>query len=171
MSAGGASSVVVPAEVAAMYADFKTRRAFRWMLLSLDLERFELRVDRTGAPGSGVDEFLKALPDGEARYAVYDQVIHNKYGGTNTRLFAFMWSPSTAGRSNMAYASCRKGLDKFFSGTQACQCTTRKAIEEVLAAAALPAGGGGGGGGGAGGAAGGKKKKADEDDAAFDPDA
>jgi hypothetical protein len=62
MSAGGASSVVVPPDVAAMYADFKTRRAFRWMLLSLDLERFELRVDRTGAPGSGVDEFLTALP-------------------------------------------------------------------------------------------------------------
>ena len=59
MSAGGASSVVVPAEVAAMYADFKTRRAFRWMLLALDMERFELRVDRTGAPASGVDEFLK----------------------------------------------------------------------------------------------------------------
>jgi len=167
MSAGGASSVVVPPDVAAMYADFKTRRAFRWMLLSLDLERFELRVDRTGAPASGVEDFLKALPDGEARYAVYDQVVHNKYGGTNTRLFAFMWSPSTAGRSNMAYASCRKSLDKFFSGTQACQCTSRKAIEEILAAAALPAGGAAAGGGG--GAA--KKKAADDEDAEFDPDA
>ena len=167
MSAGGASSVVVPADVAAMYADFKTRRAFRWMLLALDLERFELRVDRTGAPASGVDEFLKALPDGEARYAVYDQVVHNKYGGKNTRLFAFMWSPSTAGRNNMAYASCRKSLDKFFAGTQACQCTSRKAIEEILAAAALPAGGAGAGAGGGGA----KKKAADDDDGEFDPDA
>ena len=169
MSAGGASSVVVPPDVAAMYADFKTRRAFRWMLLSLDLERFELRVDRTGAPGSGVDEFLKALPDGEARYAVYDQVVHNKYGGTNTRLDAFMWSPSTAGRSNMAYASCRKSLDKFFSGTQACQCTSRKAIEEILAAAALPVGAGAAAAGGGAGA--GAKKKKDDDDGEFDPDA
>jgi len=138
MSAAGASTVTVPPEVAAQWAEFKVQRKFRWMLLSLDLERFELRVDRTGAPASDVADFLKALPDGEARYAVYDQVVHNKYGGTNTRLFLFQWSPSTAGRSNMGYASVRKSLDKFFSGVESKQCTTRKAIEEILTAAALP---------------------------------
>ena len=131
-----------------MWLRFKQKRTYKWMLLKLDLERFELLVDRTGAPSSTAEEFAKALPDGEARYAVFDQVIRNKYGGTNTRLYCIMWSPSTAGRSNMAYATSRKGLDAFFSGVEAKQCTTRKAVLDVLSA-----------------------KKDDDDDGAFDPDA
>ena len=158
---GGAASVAIPADVTASYADFKQRRKFRWMTLRLDTERFELSVDRTGAPGSTVDDFVRALPDGEPRYAIYDLVIKNNYGGTNTRLYLFTWTPATAGRNNLAYASSRKGLDAFFSGVESKQATSRKDIVDVLSPAPAPAARKGGKA-----AAG-----AGDDDDAFDPDA
>ena len=166
MAAGGAiASITIPAEVESMWKDFKTKRSFRWMHLRLDQASFELQIDRTGAPASTAEEFAKALPDSDARYAVFDQVVTNKYGGTNTRLYCIMWSPPQAGRNNMLYATQRKSLDKFFSGVEARQCTTRQAVLDALASAT-------GGGAGASAAAGAKKAaKRDDDDDAFDPDA
>lgn len=173
-----AATITVPADVLESWKDFKTKRLYKWMLLRLDLERFELCVDRTGAPTSSLDDFIKALPDSEPRYAVYDQVVQNKYGGINTRLYCFLWSPSNAGKMNLGYAASRKSLDSFFAGVEAKQCTTKKAVEEVL----ITAGSGGGQAGGVvvGGVTGGKgasaivskkKKVDDDDDEAFDPDA
>jgi cofilin len=167
-----AAQISVPPDVLETWKDFKTKRLYKWMLLRLDLDRFELCVDRTGAPSSTMEDFIKALPDSEPRYAVFDQVKQNTYGGINTRLYCFLWSPSNAGKMNLGYAASRKSLDSFFAGVEAKQCTTKKGVEEVLQTAGSSGGVAGGvaaAGKGAGAIS--KKKKVDDDDDAFDPDA
>lgn len=168
-----AASISVPPSVLETWKDFKTKRMYKWMLLRLDLDRFELCVDRTGAPTSSMEDFIKALPDSEPRYAVFDQVKQNAYGGINTRLYCFLWSPSNAGKMNLGYAASRKSLDSFFAGVEAKQCTTKKGVEEVLTAAGSSGGQAGGVASTTGKGAGAvpKKKKIDDDDDAFDPDA
>lgn len=150
--AGGSTKIGVPDAVAQAFKDLKQKRKLSWMTFRLNPDTFELEVAKTGARGSGVADFVKALPDSEARFAVYDQAVQNTYGGSGSKLFCFLWAPPTGGRSNVLYSSQRRGLDGLFTGVEDKQVTTRRAVEDVLAAA-------------------GGVKKVDDDDGEFDPDA
>ncbi len=149
MASGAGSvsaSVTVPEATATAFKDMKQKRKYRWMQFRLT-ETFDLEVAKTGAPSEGVKDFVKALPDTEARFAVYDLPVTNKYGGSGSKLILFLWAPPTAGRHNMMYSSQRRSVDSFFTGVEDRQVTNKKAVEDAL---------------------GGKVEKEDSD---FDPDA
>lgn len=127
-----AHAIEITPEVAETYKDFKQKRKYKWLMFKLNQETFRLEITNTGAPSSGVAEFVKAFPDTDARYGMYDLPIQNKYGGSGSKLILFIWCPATAGRNNMFYASSRRSLDSFFQGSEDRQVTNRKGIEEVL---------------------------------------
>ncbi len=189
-SSATGTSITVPDAVRQAFLDMKQKRAHRWMTFKLDQTTFELSVADTSGPGAGasagavggtgaaaaasagtanlkaeVAAFVKKLPDSEARYAVFDLPIQNKYGGSGTRLYLFLWAPASAGRSNLFYASQKKSLSSFFSGVEDAQVSSRKAVEDVLLPPPAAAAGGGAKFGGA------KKSGGGGDDSDFDPDA
>ena len=130
--ANTAHKIEIAPEVVEIYKNFKQKRQYKWLIFKLNQETFQMEITNQGAPNTGVAEFVKAFPDTDARYGIYDLPIQNKYGGSGSKLILFIWCPSTAGRNNMFYASSRRSLDVFFQGTEDKQVTTRKAIEEIL---------------------------------------
>lgn len=140
-SAGGAGAsasstgvgITVPDDVKAEFSKMRLRRAHRWMTFRIDQDTFTLQVAAKGDDKSSVAAFLKALPDGDARYGVYDQLVANKYGGSSTKLFLFMWSPPSAGRQNVLYAAQRRAIDSFFTGINVDKQVSKKSdIESTL---------------------------------------
>jgi cofilin len=137
MSDTGKTVVTVPEAVATEFKLMKQRRKYRWLLLKLDHDTFELSIEKSGEPASTHADFVKALPEAEARFAVYDYEYTTRDGRKTDKIFLVVWTPASAlARSKMFYTSQRRALDKSFTGVEDLHADDRASITKVIAPAA-----------------------------------
>jgi cofilin len=134
MSDTGKTVVGVPEDVAGEFKLMKQRRKYRWMTLKLDHDSFQVSVEKTGEAASSAADFVKALPESEARYAVFDYEFTTKDGRKTSKIYFVIWTPAAAlARSKMFYTSQRRALDKAFTGVEDLTASDRAAIIKVIA--------------------------------------
>lgn len=76
-------------EVAAEFKQLKMRRKYRFVFFKID--GAQIIVDATGPPTATYADFIKALPDSDCRYAVYDHEFMTADGRKASKLFFITW--------------------------------------------------------------------------------
>jgi cofilin len=124
-----ASGVAVDPKVVSTFQGMVKERKFRGAIFKINDAMTEVSVDKTFPKATSDakadwNEFKKALPDAECRYAAYD-FIYQHQGATKTKVLFVLWSSEYAKvRSKMIYASSQEGVVNKLEGVQRqMQCT------------------------------------------------
>lgn len=83
------NSIAPTPEVTAAFKQLKMRRAHRFVLFKID--GAAINVDATGPPAASFADFMRALPDSDCRYAVYDHEFLTSDGRKSSKLFFVTW--------------------------------------------------------------------------------
>merc|ERR1719478_871820 len=95
----------------------KLRSKYGYIIFKITDDKKSIVIDKTGEKGASFEEFCKALPDGDCRYAVLDVEINTKSGATTNKLIFVAWSDDNASvKPKMLYASSKDALKKSLSG-------------------------------------------------------
>eukprot|EP00123_Amoebidium_parasiticum_P019248 comp24367_c0_seq1/m.46630 comp24367_c0_seq1/g.46630 ORF comp24367_c0_seq1/g.46630 comp24367_c0_seq1/m.46630 type:complete len:139 (-) comp24367_c0_seq1:274-690(-) len=112
-----ASGVAVADDVVNKYNDIKLGHKHKYMIMQLNDKFTEIVVTKLADPSATYDDFLKELPAGECRYAVYDFDFELKDGGKRNKLIFFVWAPDDAKiKLKMLTASSKDALRKKLVG-------------------------------------------------------
>lgn len=83
------NAITPTAEAAAEFKQLKMRRKYRFVLFKID--GAHINVDAHGPPSASFADFLRALPDSDCRYAVYDHEFTTSDGRKSSKLFFVTW--------------------------------------------------------------------------------
>eukprot|EP00244_Chara_vulgaris_P014573 TRINITY_DN91_c0_g1_i2.p1 TRINITY_DN91_c0_g1~~TRINITY_DN91_c0_g1_i2.p1 ORF type:complete len:140 (-),score=39.18 TRINITY_DN91_c0_g1_i2:709-1128(-) len=101
------------------FQELKVRKSAPYIIFKIDEERNEVTVDKVGASGEGFEDFAKALPERECRYAVYDYEYTNADNCQKTKIFFIAWCPCTAKvKARMIYAASKERFRRELDGIQ-----------------------------------------------------
>jgi len=110
------SGVAVSDQVLQKYQELKLGHSLRYALFKLNDTQTEVVVDSTAAPGATYEEFVKALPPNDCRYAVFD-FEYEQEGGARNKILFVVWAPDSAKiKSKMLYASSKDSVRKKLVG-------------------------------------------------------
>lgn len=112
------SGVAVAGDCLSVFNKVKMRTSdLQWATFRVEENEGSVLTDATGEISGAHDDFLKALPDGECRYAVYDYKYTNADGCEYSKLVFIVWNPDTARLKNkMLYASTKDFFKSRLSG-------------------------------------------------------
>jgi len=110
------SGVAVNEEVLAKYQELKLGHSLRYALFKLNPEQTAVVVDSTAGPSATYEDFVKALPANDCRYAVYD-FEYEADGGQRNKILFVVWAPDSAKiKAKMLYASTKDAIRKKLVG-------------------------------------------------------
>lgn len=97
------------------FQQLKVRKKFRYILFKVNGVKIE--VDATGDTSKSFDDFLKALPDSQCRYAVFDKEYESADGRAMDKLYFLTWMPAVCqAPTKMMYTSERKRIRNLLDG-------------------------------------------------------
>jgi len=129
--------VAVTDECVNAFNKMKLSKDTKFIVFKLSDDKKQVEIDQTSTDGNW-DNFTKALPANDGRFAVYDFQWDTKDGQRNKLTFV-AWTPETAPtKSKMVYASTKDALKKKLVGlateVQACgpdEITYNVVLEKV----------------------------------------
>jgi cofilin len=111
------SGVAVDDEVIETFNSLKLKHTLRWATFKLNGDSTKIVLDKTAPPNSTYDEFVKALPADDARYAIYDFEFSKEGEGTRNKILFVVWAPDKSKIKNkMLIASSKDGIRKKLVG-------------------------------------------------------
>jgi len=109
------SGVGVSDDCLAKFQDLKLKKKYKYIIYNLNKTNTEIIVEKTST-STDYEEFLKDLPETEARWAVYDFEFESGEGKRNKLCF-FSWSPDDAKvKQKMVFASSKEALRRALVG-------------------------------------------------------
>jgi cofilin len=110
------SGVPVHSDCIAVFQDLKLKKKYKYIIFSLNKEATEIIVQ--GAGNDDYEEFIvKALPETECRWAIYDFEFEKEGGGRRNKITFLSWSPDDAKiKQKMLFASSRDALKRALNG-------------------------------------------------------
>jgi len=82
----------------------------------MNAEQSAVVVDTVAGPNATYEEFVKALPPNDCRYAVFD-FAYEADGGQRNKILFIVWAPDSAKiKAKMLYASTRDAVRKKLVG-------------------------------------------------------
>jgi len=129
MSAIKGLGINLDSSVTETFNIIKFKSAVKYMIVKLDEK--ELRtvgLEATGNAESSFQDFMKALPLNDSRYAAYHFEYETKDSGKRKKLIFVHWSPEkTPIKKKMAYAGAKQtvfgSMDGFSVQLQACEAS------------------------------------------------
>jgi len=110
------SGVAVSEDVLAKYQELKLGHSLRYALFKMNADQSAVVVDATAGPTATYEEFVKALPANDCRYAVFD-FPYEADGGQRNKILFIVWAPDSAKiKAKMLYASTRDAVRKKLVG-------------------------------------------------------
>jgi len=110
-----------------VFEELKIRRKHRYIIFNIGDE--EIVVESTGARSEGLEDFKRALPFTDCRYAVYDHEYTTPDGRKTSKLWFLSWLPNNSTPyTKMAYTSSKGKLRDRLPGVFDIQAA---AIEEM----------------------------------------
>jgi len=110
------SGVAVSEEVLTKYSELKLGHSLRYALFKLNADQSAVVVDSTAPPSASYEDFVKALPANDCRYAVFD-FAYEAEGGQRNKILFVVWAPDSAKiKSKMLYASSKDAVRKKLVG-------------------------------------------------------
>ena len=92
-----------------VFTQLKIRRKHRYIVYKIDPETEAVVVETIGARDADLDALLRALPDADSRYAIFDHAYKTYDGRPANKLFFLSWFPSNATPySKMAYTHAKE---------------------------------------------------------------
>ena len=79
-----------------VFTQLKIRRKHRYIVYKIDPETEAVVVETIGARDADLDALLRALPDADSRYAIFDHAYKTYDGRPANKLFFLSWFPSNA---------------------------------------------------------------------------
>ncbi|KAH9607771.1 hypothetical protein KSS87_022420 [Heliosperma pusillum] len=117
--ANAASGMAVHDDCKLNFLDLKAKRTYRFIVFKIEMEQKQVIVEKLGMPADTYEEFAKALPADECRYAVFDFDFVTEENCQKSKIFFIAWSPDTARvRSKMIYASSKDRFKRELDGIQ-----------------------------------------------------
>jgi len=110
------SGVAVDEGVLAKYQELKLGHSLRYALFKMNADQSAVVVDTTAGPSATYEEFVKALPPNDCRYAVFD-FVYEADGGQRNKILFVVWAPDSAKiKAKMLYASTKDAIRKKLVG-------------------------------------------------------
>jgi len=110
------SGVAVDDAVLAKYQELKLGHSLRYALFKMNADQSSVVVDTTAGPSATYEEFVKALPPNDCRYAVFD-FSYEADGGQRNKILFVVWAPDSAKiKAKMLYASTKDAIRKKLVG-------------------------------------------------------
>mmetsp|Transcript_82638 Transcript_82638/g.212888 ORF Transcript_82638/g.212888 Transcript_82638/m.212888 type:complete len:138 (+) Transcript_82638:112-525(+) len=112
------SGVQVKDECVDLYNQIKMKKDLRYVLFKMSDDKKNIVVDASGEKTENWDDFVKALPEAEPRYALVDIEYKTTDGRPQDKLCFVFWSPDdkTSVRDRMLYASSKDAIKKKLAG-------------------------------------------------------
>ena len=85
------SGVAVNPDCLEQFSALKLKKAFKYIIFTLNKDNTEIVVEKTGPTTATYDEFVGDLPENECRWAVYDFDFEKDDGGKRTKITFFSW--------------------------------------------------------------------------------
>ncbi|KAL1319366.1 hypothetical protein HN51_071664 [Arachis hypogaea] len=115
--ANAASGMAVSDECKLKFLELKAKRNSRFIVFKIVDQA--VVVDSIGGPQNTYDDFTKALPPNECRYAVFDFDFTTHENCQRSKIFFIAWSPDSAKvRQKMVYASSKDRFKRELDGIQ-----------------------------------------------------
>jgi cofilin len=100
-----------------VFTQLKIRRKHRYIVYKIDPETEAVVVETIGARDADLDALLRALPDADSRYCIFDHAYKTYDGRPANKLFFLSWFPSNATPySKMAYTHAKEHVREVFTG-------------------------------------------------------
>ncbi|CAH0368347.1 unnamed protein product [Pelagomonas calceolata] len=100
-----------------VFTQLKIRRKHRYVVYKIDPETEAVVVETIGERDADLDALLRALPDADSRYAIFDHAYKTYDGRPANKLFFLSWFPSNATPySKMAYTHAKEHVREVFTG-------------------------------------------------------
>jgi cofilin len=110
------SGVAVNDDVLNKYQELKLGHSLRYAIFKINDNASEIVVDSVAPPTATYDQFVKALPANDARYAVFD-FEYTFEGAQRNKILFVVWAPDTAKiKQKMLYASSKDSVKKKLVG-------------------------------------------------------
>eukprot|EP00457_Paulinella_chromatophora_P023144 gb/GEZN01026423.1/.p1 GENE.gb/GEZN01026423.1/~~gb/GEZN01026423.1/.p1 ORF type:complete len:153 (+),score=32.96 gb/GEZN01026423.1/:20-478(+) len=108
-------------------------RKNRWAMWKItDLKIINAETSNGYKTANALD-FLKALPDTECRYAVYDFEYKTKDGRQTDKLFFIFWTPPNCNQENrVVYSQAKQYILKELTGVENHSCQNRADVAALL---------------------------------------
>ncbi|KAL0371700.1 UNVERIFIED_CONTAM: Actin-depolymerizing factor 7 [Sesamum calycinum] len=115
--ANSASGMAVLDECKLKFQELKAKRNYRFIVFKIQEQ--EGVVEKLGQPGQNYNDFTRALPSDECRYAVFDFDFITNENCQKSKIFFIAWSPdSSSVRMKMVYASSKDRFKRELDGIQ-----------------------------------------------------
>jgi cofilin len=110
------SGVAVSDDVLTKFQELKLGHSLRYALFKLSPDHSQVVVDATAPPSATYENFVKALPANDCRYAIFD-FEYEADGGNRNKILFVLWAPESAKiKSKMLYTSTKDALRKKLVG-------------------------------------------------------
>ncbi|KAL2227078.1 UNVERIFIED_CONTAM: Actin-depolymerizing factor 7 [Sesamum indicum] len=115
--ANSASGMAVQDECKLKFQELKAKRNYRFIIFKIQEQ--QVVVEKLGEPGQNYNDFTRALPSDECRYAVFDFDFITNENCQKSKIFFIAWSPdSSSVRMKMVYASSKDRFKRELDGIQ-----------------------------------------------------
>jgi len=112
-----ASGVGVEDEVITKFQELKLNHSYRYIIYKLSDDSTKIVVDTSAPKNATYDEFQKALPQNDCRYAVFDLEFQSAEGGQRNKILFVLWAPDSAKiKQKMLYTSSKADIRKKLVG-------------------------------------------------------
>jgi cofilin len=123
-----ANAISPTAEVVSEFKLLKMRRKYRFLLFRI--EGAQIVVDASAPPSAAFADLLRALPDSDCRYAVYDHEFTTADGRKSSKLFFVTWIPQNSHPGfKMAYTHAKPAIRAVCEGAFDVNAVTKKEVE------------------------------------------
>jgi cofilin len=130
----------VDPSIVAKFNELKIRHKFKWIFFGLQNDH-HVSMEECSDMKKDVKDLVKALPEAECRYVIFEHVYNTSDGRPQAKLFFISWFPRAASApQKMLYTTARSSLRTACAG---CIDLPAGAKSEILDA--LTKGGSGGG--------------------------
>ncbi|KAF7299651.1 Actin depolymerizing factor [Mycena chlorophos] len=110
------SGVAVNPDCLEQFTSLKLKKAFKYIVFTLNKENTEIVVEKTST-SQEYEDFIKDLPETECRWAIYDLEFEKEDGGKRNKIVFFSWSPDDAKiKAKMVAASSKDALRRSLVG-------------------------------------------------------
>mmetsp|Transcript_43035 Transcript_43035/g.115689 ORF Transcript_43035/g.115689 Transcript_43035/m.115689 type:complete len:138 (-) Transcript_43035:356-769(-) len=113
------------------FEQIKMKKDLRYVIYCIE-DKKTIKFEKEGEVDKTFDDFKKALPEDQPRYAVIDYPYKSEDGRDQSKLTFVFWSPDSTGvKSKMLYASSKDAIKKKLTGImKEMQCNDEGDLDE-----------------------------------------
>lgn len=98
------------------FDELKLKHTKRYIIFKIENSK-EILIESEGGKEATYEDFKKAMPENEPRYAVVDVEYNTDDGRPQSKIAFILWAPDSCGvKPKMIYASSKDAIKKVLSG-------------------------------------------------------